>query len=170
MNSNRILVCAALTICLAACNEKKPVPPAASAPAPAAAAAAPAPEVAAAPTGPDGPEGILIPKFEISVAATDIAKGKETFAAKGCIACHKVGGGKLVGPDLQGVLVRRTQTWVEKMILKPELMVAKDDIARALFRSILVPMANQNVDPVTELPFILSYLKSEAGPVAEAKK
>ena len=166
MNWRTGVICAGLL--LAACDEKKPavaVAPKAAVPVVA------APDIAAAPTGPDGPAGIVYPTFVISTAPADIAKGKEMFAAKGCIACHKVGGGKLVGPDLQNVLIRRTQIWVEKMILKPEVMVAKDDAAKAMFRSLLVPMANQNVDPVTELPFLVGYLKSESkGPEPEARK
>ena len=170
MNSRLLLLLSAATLLSATgCDEKKS-PAAAQAPAPKPAAAAPvAAPVAAAPTGPDGPADIVVPKFDISTAPADIAKGKETFASKGCIACHKVGGGKLVGPDLQDILVRRTQVWVEKMILKPEVMIVKDDAARAMYRSLLIPMANQAVDPVNELPFILSYLKSESK-VVEARK
>ena len=167
MNHRMTCLFAACLLGAAGCDEKKaapaPVPVVAAAPAP---AAAPVP---AAPTGPDGPTEITVPNVEISTAAADIAKGKEIFAGKGCVACHKVGGGKLVGPDLKDVLVRRTQPWVEKMILKPEVMIVKDDAAKALYRSLLVPMANQAVDVDKELPFILSYLKSESK-VVEAQK
>ncbi|MBS1150514.1 MAG: cytochrome c2 [Myxococcaceae bacterium] len=168
MHCKSLLLAAALLFALAGCNEKKEAAPA---PVAAVAPVAAAPEAPPAPTGPDGPPDIVIPSFEISATPADIGKGKDVFAAKGCIACHKVGGGKLVGPDLKDVLVRRTQPWVMKMILKPEVMLAKDDVAKAMFRSMLVPMANQNVDPINELPFILAYLKSEsAGPQPEAHK
>ncbi len=157
----RALTLTAALLLGAACDEKKPEP-AAAAVAPKPVAAAPVAEAPAAPTGPDGPSDIVVPKLEPSAAAADIAKGKDLFAAKGCVACHKIGGGKLVGPDLKDVLVRRTPTWVSKMVLKPELMVQKDDTAKALFRSLLIPMPNQGVDPQKELPFLLSYLKSES--------
>lgn len=168
MNWTAAVISAALTVALAGCDEKKApeVAPVQAQKAPAV-AEAPTP---AAPTGPDGPADLFAPKIEISTAPEDIARGKDTFAAKGCVACHKVGGGKLVGPDLKDVLVRRTQPWVEKMILNPEAMVARDDAAKAMFRTFLVPMANQKVDPVAELPFILSFLKSESkGPAPEAR-
>lgn len=149
MNWKRSLIAGLLVLAASGCEEKKP----------------------AVATGPDGPASIAVPKIEVSVAQADIDKGKATFAAKGCVVCHKVGEGKLVGPDLQGVLARRTTVWVEKMILKPELMIANDDAAKELFRSSLVPMVNQQVDPVNELPFILSYLQSESkGPATEAQK
>ena len=69
---------------------------------------------------------IAVPKLKISSSKADIARGQEMFAAKGCVACHKVGGGKLVGPDLKGVLTRRDQNWVAKFILRPDVMLAQD--------------------------------------------
>jgi mono/diheme cytochrome c family protein len=103
---------------------------------------------------------IAVPKLKISSAKADITKGQEMFMAKGCGSCHKVGGGKLVGPDLQGVLTRRDQTWVAKMILRPEVMLAQDPEAKKLLTQYFVPMPNQKVDPKGELPLILAYLKS----------
>lgn len=146
----RIALAAALS--LSACNEA----PKATAPAP-----APAP-VAAVPVAPAAPAKtvITVPEFEISTAAPDIAKGQEFFATKGCTACHKVGGGKLVGPDLKGVTARRSETWLKQMILRPDVMVKEDDVAKKLLAETFVPMPNQNVDPKAELPFIMSYLKS----------
>jgi mono/diheme cytochrome c family protein len=102
---------------------------------------------------------IAVPKLKISSAKADIAKGQEMFASKGCVACHKVGGGKLVGPDLKGVLTRRDQEWVERMILHPDIMLKEDPVARKLLAEHFTPMPNQNVDPKEELPFLLSYLK-----------
>ena len=102
---------------------------------------------------------IPVPKIKISTAKADIAKGQEIFASKGCVACHKVGGGKLVGPDLKDVLTRRDQTWVAKFILRPDLMLAQDPEAKKLLTQYFVPMPNQNVDPKSELPLILAYLK-----------
>jgi len=103
---------------------------------------------------------ISVPDFVISTAAADIAKGADTFAAKGCVACHKVGGGKLVGPDLKGVTARRDEVWIKKMILRPDVMIVEDAEAKKMFTQFLTPMPNQNVDPATELPLIMAYLKS----------
>ncbi len=109
---------------------------------------------------PAGPESILIPHITISTAPADVEAGKAMFVKKGCPACHKIGGGKLVGPDLKGVTARRNPRWIERMILHPEIMVQQDPTARDLLRTHLTPMANQNVNPDTELPKILSYLKA----------
>jgi mono/diheme cytochrome c family protein len=153
MNRLKLSVCVAF-LGLWACDEKKSATPAAQGSAPATpAAAAPkaeAPKAAA----------IEVPQIVISTAQPDIDKGKEVFAAKGCPACHKMGGGKLVGPDLKGVTARRSTEWLVKMILKPDLMVKEDPEAKKLFAEYMLPMPNQNVDAVKDLPFIMAYLKS----------
>lgn len=146
----RLVFLATLALALAACDEKK------AAPAPEAPAAPPTPAVEAPPAKTE----ISVPSFTISTAKADIAKGEEIYAAKGCPACHKVGGGKLVGPDLKGITARRDETWLKKMILRPDVMIKEDDAAKKLFVEHLTPMPNQGVNPETELPFILAYLKS----------
>lgn len=103
---------------------------------------------------------IDVPNFAISKDPGDVAKGQEAFANKGCNACHKVGGGKLVGPDLKGVTARRDETWIKRMILRPDVMVKEDETARKLLAEHMVPMPNQGVDPTAELPKIMAYLKS----------
>lgn len=103
---------------------------------------------------------IEVPSFTISTKAEDIAKGEEAFALKGCTACHKIGGGRLVGPDLKGVTARRDEVWLKKMILRPDVMVKEDDIARKMLAEYMTPMPNQGVDPAADLPYILAYLKS----------
>jgi mono/diheme cytochrome c family protein len=108
----------------------------------------------------DGPSDIEVPEIAYSTAAADIAKGKDLFATKGCVACHRIGGGKLVGPDLKGVTARRHEKWIEKMIEHPEVMLREDGTAKGLFATYLTAMANQSVDPKTELPYLLAYLKS----------
>lgn len=103
---------------------------------------------------------IEVPDFEVSDAPSDIEKGEQIFAGKGCVACHKVGGGKLVGPDLKGVLSRRDEVWVKKMILRPDVMLKEDETARKLLAEHMTPMPNQAVDPKGDLPYLMAYLKS----------
>jgi mono/diheme cytochrome c family protein len=103
---------------------------------------------------------IPVPEFAISKSPADVSRGQELFGEKGCTACHKVGGGKLVGPDLKGVTARRDETWIKRMILRPDVMVKEDDTAKKLLAEHMTPMPNQGVDPATELPKLLAYLKS----------
>ena len=48
----------------------------------------------------------------------DAAHGKELYETKGCPACHTIGGGRLVGPDLAGVAERRDRDWIIAMIVR----------------------------------------------------
>ena len=136
----------------------KPAPTAAPAPA-APAASAPGTAAAATTVGPDGPESIAVPAFEISTDPAVIAKGQSVFDAKGCGACHQFGS-KLVGPDLDGVLTRRSPAWTARMILHPEVMVKEDPTAKKMLAELMVPMTNQGVPP-EDIGAVLSFLKSK---------
>jgi mono/diheme cytochrome c family protein len=114
---------------------------------------------AAAPDPAEGPADIAVPEI---AASNDVAAGEKLFASKGCSACHKIGGGKLVGPDLQGVTTRRKKKWIARMILHPDQMLQKDATARELLKVHMTPMPPQNVDPQSELPAILAFLESHA--------
>ncbi len=105
----------------------------------------------------DGPADIVIPEI---AASTDIEAGQKLFASKGCSACHKVGGGKLVGPDLQGVTARRKPKWIARMIVHPDQMIQKDETARGLLKVHMTAMPVQNVDAAAELPALFAFLKS----------
>lgn len=60
-----------------------------------------------------------------------------------CSACHSIGGGRLVGPDLAGVNERRSQAWLEQFVKSPQAMIKGGDAeAVALaeeFSGILMP-------------------------------
>ncbi|AYC32053.1 electron transporter SenC [Pseudomonas cavernae] len=51
-----------------------------------------------------------------------------------CAACHSIGQGEALGPDLQGVTHRRSRDWLRRFIKAPdELLAQKDPIALELF-------------------------------------
>ena len=74
---------------------------------------------------------ILSGPFSLQInAQTD--DGAAMFAV--CSACHTIGGGKLIGPDLQGATDRHDEDWLIKFIQNSQEMVqAGDEIAVQLF-------------------------------------
>jgi mono/diheme cytochrome c family protein len=60
-------------------------------------------------------------------AAGDAKAGEQLFQQKGCTACHTIGKGDLVGPDLKGVTEKRPHDWLVQWISAPDQMVAKKD-------------------------------------------
>lgn len=94
---------------------------------------------------------------ERAVDATLARQGEQLFQQKGCVACH--GFGKVVrGPDLNGVTMRRTQTWMEHQILHPEVMTKEDPIARRLFAQYSLQMTNLGLTE-TQARAIIEFLK-----------
>jgi protein SCO1/2 len=62
-----------------------------------------------------------------------LENGQRLFLSK-CSACHTIGQGDTLGPDLAGVTARRERAWLAHYIQNPEEMLAKGDpIATALF-------------------------------------
>ena len=59
--------------------------------------------------------------------------GQRLFASK-CSACHTLGEGDKVGPDLAGITKRRERAWLTRYIAEPDaLLAAGDPTATALF-------------------------------------
>jgi protein SCO1/2 len=60
-------------------------------------------------------------------------RGEYTFRNH-CAACHTIGGGEHIGPDLAGVTKTRDRAWLTKFIIAPDKMLAEGDpIAKQLF-------------------------------------
>ena len=85
-----------------------------------------------------------------------------------CAVCHKIGGGKFIGPDLQGVGDRRTEEWLVGFIKNSQALINGGDAdAQALFKE-------YNNTPMPAFPLsdaqikaVLTHIAS-AGPAASA--
>lgn len=96
-------------------------------------------------------------------------KGRYIFASQ-CAACHTIGHGDKIGPDLQGVADVRDKAWLERFISTPDKVLAeKDPIAVALFEKYKrVNMPNLRMADV-DLKNLMDFLtRQSAAPDKEA--
>ncbi|MBU2553739.1 MAG: c-type cytochrome [Bacteroidetes bacterium] len=86
-----------------------------------------------------------------------------------CKACHTIGGGKLVGPDLIGISERREEVWLIKFIQNSqELIQSGDELAIQVFNeNMKIPMPAHNLTD-DQVRGILAYIAS-GGKVAGAE-
>lgn len=97
------------------------------------------------------------------------AQGKLDFESK-CLACHTVGGGKKVGPDLAGVTQRRSDAWLARWLKEPEKMLETDADAKAMLQEYNnLPMPNQNLNDKEISQYIKYFHWIDAQPTAPAK-
>ena len=72
-------------------------------------------------------------------------RGKLDFESK-CLACHSMGQGKKLGPDLAGVTKHRDDAWLTRWLKSPEKMLESDEHAKQLLKEYNnIPMPNQNL-------------------------
>ncbi len=88
------------------------------------------------------------------------ANAGELIFMQKCASCHTVGGGRLVGPDLEGVTGRRDQEWLRNFISAPDQMIAAGDpIATELLNEYNgIPMPNLGLSS-QDVDDILAYLR-----------
>lgn len=64
--------------------------------------------------------------FVISLNAQN--QGEQLFSQR-CFACHTIGAGKLIGPDLANVNTRRTEKWIIKFVQASQGVIKSGDSA-----------------------------------------
>jgi protein SCO1 len=92
------------------------------------------------------------------------SKGRYVFATH-CAACHSIGHGDKIGPDLQGVTKTRDRDWLVRFVQAPDKVLAqKDPIAVALFEKYKqVHMPNLRLDDALTNS-VLNYLATQTAP------
>jgi len=79
-----------------------------------------------------------------------------------CSACHTIGKGDAVGPDLAGVTTRRDRDWLVRYLRAPEQMLAAQDATAValLAKYKNVPMPNLHLSD-GEIAIVLAYLEAQ---------
>lgn len=110
-----------------------------------------------------GPRGENRARSYAEARELSMSKGQYLFATR-CAACHTVGGGDGVGPDLQGVSAARDGAWLRRFIQFPDRVLADGDpTARELFaRYGQVNMPNLHLGP-DDVSAVMEYLATGSG-------
>ncbi|MBI4351187.1 MAG: c-type cytochrome [Elusimicrobia bacterium] len=100
-------------------------------------------------------------------AAAGAARGKALFEEH-CSACHTIGGGDSVGPDLKGVTDRRKAGWLARIITGPDGLTAESDPEQlALVKKWGLEMPNLGISP-ENAGEIIEYLAAGSRPSVAA--
>lgn len=99
-----------------------------------------------------------------------MSAGKYIFRTR-CAACHTVGQGDGVGPDLLGVTERRDRSWLKRFIRQPDVMLAEGDpLAMELFRKYReVRMPNLRLGE-GDVEALLRFIEGQGRPGPEARR
>src|ERR1041385_4055060 len=96
-------------------------------------------------------------------------RGQYLFATR-CAACHTIGHGVKIGPDLHGVTAVRDRGWLLRFIQKPDQLLAdKDPLASSLFKQYNgIQMPNVRLGP-DDTESIVKFLENQnAGKVPQS--
>ncbi len=99
----------------------------------------------------------------------DAVAGKLAFESK-CLACHSVGEGKKLGPDVLGVTKRRSQAWLARWLKEPEKMLQTDADAKAMLKEYNnLPMPNQSLSDAEIKQYLKYFQWIDAQPAGSIK-
>jgi len=85
-----------------------------------------------------------------------------------CISCHTIGGGRLIGPDLEGITKKRKEDWLKKWINSSSDLIASGDAdAIAIFEEYNKVAMTSFYFEDEDMDALLAYLEN---PPIEEKK
>jgi protein SCO1/2 len=111
-----------------------------------------------------------IGKNSTTAATLNIDKGQYLFATR-CAACHTIGNGDKLGPDLLGVTNVRDRAWLARKLADPIKMVEeKDPITIALFKKYKeIRMPRQSL-PEADVNTLIEYMKTQTARLENQEK
>jgi nitrite reductase (NO-forming) len=110
-----------------------------------------------------------MPATEAAPTDPEAVSGKLAFESK-CLACHSVGQGKKLGPDIAGVTKRRSDAWLARWLKEPEKMLQTDADAKAMLKEFNnIPMPNQSLSDAEIRQYIKYFHWIDAQPAGTAK-
>jgi nitrite reductase (NO-forming) len=99
----------------------------------------------------------------------DAVQGKLDFESK-CLACHSIGQGPKLGPDLAGVTRTRSDDWLVRWLKAPEKMLETEADAQALLKEFNnIPMPNQNLSDEEIANYLKFFHWADAQPAGTEK-
>jgi len=109
---------------------------------------------------------VLLFGYTVTSKAQD---GEKIFKTT-CSACHSIGKGKVVGPDLKDVANRHEESWILKWVKSSQTLVKGGDAAAVkLFNeNSMIPMPDQTLSD-EEIKSVLAYIKVKGAEAATAK-
>ena len=101
------------------------------------------------------------PNYAQSRALPAARPGEDLFNTR-CTACHTIGQGDKLGPDLLGVVSKRDRQWLIRWLQEPDVMLKEEDpLAMALYAQYNnVPMPNVKLSQKQILDLI-QYMQAE---------
>jgi mono/diheme cytochrome c family protein len=88
--------------------------------------------------------------------------GEQLFQTA-CFACHTIGGGRLVGPDLAGVHESRSQEWLEQFVKSSQTMIKNGDpdavALAAEYNGIVMPDAVMSEQQIRD---VVAYMRAKS--------
>ena len=101
-----------------------------------------------------------LPSYTEAPMPLSPTSGEYVFRSR-CAACHTLGQGDAIGPDLAAVTTRRDRAWLTRYVLAPEqMLVMKDPTAVGLFNQYnQVRMPNLHLTP-EEVSAVIAYIEA----------
>ncbi len=114
---------------------------------------------------------LIITAILVSASFTkSVAESGGDIFKRICAACHSIGKGKVVGPDLKGVETRHTDEWMMIWVKSSQTMVNAGDAeaVKVFTENNKIPMPDQPTLSDDDIKSVLAYIKETGKQAATA--